>query len=181
MALALALALALTPTLALTLGAISLYDTSELMPPPSPLAEGGGGGGWRGGDGVTCLALLNGHTQPVRELQWRPAEAMLSVRCAMDATSVGRAAHLSGVSPPPAPTNGQLAPIGFKDVAADSTVFVWQLPAGRLARVLCGEEAQLHLQQMVSVSISPLATCHLPLATCHLPLATCHLPLATDH
>lgn len=45
-------------------GCISIYDLGELLPPSSVAANGG----WRHSDGrVSCLVVLNGHSDPVRE------------------------------------------------------------------------------------------------------------------
>ena len=119
-------------------GAISIYDVSEL--PLMPTALRGSDAGWRHADAsdrVSCIGLLNGHLEPIRELQWRPAEGMLCVRCALEWCGSGDGFCGTGAT-----------------VAMGSTVYIWQLQAGRLARVLRGPEAQPHLEAMAHAPLS---------------------------
>ena len=137
-------------------GSISVYDVSPLLPPPlvgaSYPAEPPSSAAGR----VELVVLLNGHAEPVRELVWRPAEQMLFVRCSCKepgAPSV--CCNGRGVTGAPfsrhASTWTPLSDCG-------SMLYVWQLPAGRLSRVLYGAEARSHLHSM---RCSPLSQ-HVP-------------------
>ena len=177
-------------------GAISIYDTNELEPPALLAADGS----WRHADGgVACLVVLNGHAAPVRELQWRVAEGILCVRCALEWVNApsGNASATSAVANPTVPSSDCMAgtaaggsaststaPVGIAGGSAggsisrtgraavgprpasqlggaepltlpsNSIVYVWQLPAGRLARVLRGPEVYAHLQTMAYAPLS---------------------------
>ena len=159
-------------------GAISVYDASPLLPQPALGASQGSAPDGPVGSGVGLIALLSGHAQPVRELVWRPAECMLCVRCSMRQHGAPRAdGSVPGLTPAyPGVTSATFAvgggaagsaggAVGTAGAGAgtsanggggaggvgvdwESTVYVWQLPAGRIARVLSGAEARPHLQSM---------------------------------
>ena len=170
-------------------GAISVYDATPLLPPPLLGASFGGASDGPVHNGVSLVALLSGHTQPVRELVWRPAECMLCVRCSMRqggaprvdgatipgvtpthacvtaatfaGSGVGASAGATGEGNVATSANGNGTThggstgtaTGGQTVDWESTVYVWQLPTGRIARVLSGPEARPHLQAM---KVSPL-------------------------
>ena len=116
---------------------------------------------------VHLVVVLAGHAEPVRELTWRAAEHLLVVRCsrrerAADgggaAAAAGGTSASSAAAPAAAAAASSLAspsptaaPTGALDLS--SILYVWQLPTGRLARVLHGTEALPHLE---TCAASPL-------------------------
>ena len=156
-------------------GTISVYDATPLLPPP--LAGGASAREEHGpaNTNVSLVTLLSGHAEPVRELIWRPAECMLCVRCSLrpagaarteaappqsatakpctpgQPTAAASAASIASAVGASGPTQAMAAvPGGAGGVGVDwdSSVYVWQLPAGRIARVLYGAEARPHLAAM---------------------------------